>query len=346
MTVIDRLNKALGDLGFYGALPDRMFKHLGSLGHTGAMNDRLSKEGGYQAYVASLINAPTVAPVITLQPLDVTVDEGTPWSISSAASGATSSEWFKDAVATGNTTNTIGGIGLVAESGSYLNRYTNVVGSTDTTASTVAITPDVYSPRVFINLGDASATANYVIGTPLVASGDFEISYLYVPYFGSNCYTAYSGSSSILNTTDGSVRLTGSTGGLGVSTSAGAVPNDAKLHKLLITRVGSTTKIFLDGVQKLSSSKNLGTITFSSIGIQSATVDFRNIIADFRFVNGASPTTFLLDQLTANTEDSVEANNSVTYYAVNGGLPTRETFTLNGTGTVWTGNNGTTLNVA
>ena len=159
MNVIDALYKALGDLGFTGTLPDRMYKHLGSLGHVGAMNDRLSKEGGYKKYTEGLINAPVTAPVITLQPLDVLEDEGTPWSIISAASGATSSEWYKDGAPTGNSTNTFNGAGLPVESGDYFNRYSNAIGDTDTNISTVTINPDVV-PRTIIQV-PAVTTSNF-----------------------------------------------------------------------------------------------------------------------------------------------------------------------------------------
>ena len=55
INVNDALYRALGDLGFSGAMPDRVHKHLGSLGHTGAINDRLKAEGGYKSYVTSII---------------------------------------------------------------------------------------------------------------------------------------------------------------------------------------------------------------------------------------------------------------------------------------------------
>lgn len=79
---------------------------------------------------------------ITLQPQNVTVDEGTPWSITSSATGATSSEWYKDGAPTGNTTDTFNGTGLPSESGSYFNRYSNAVGDTDTDTIQVTVNPN------------------------------------------------------------------------------------------------------------------------------------------------------------------------------------------------------------
>lgn len=80
-----------------------------------------------------------VLPSITAQPQAVTEDEGTAWSITSSAVDDTSSQWYKNGVATGITTDTLTGTGLVSESGSYFNRYTNSDGSTDTATVTVTI---------------------------------------------------------------------------------------------------------------------------------------------------------------------------------------------------------------
>jgi len=84
------------------------------------------------------IDLDLVLPVaITLQPLPVTELENTAWTLTSSASEATSSEWYKDGSPTGNTTDTIGGTGLLSESGNYYNLYTN--GVTPLATDTVAV---------------------------------------------------------------------------------------------------------------------------------------------------------------------------------------------------------------
>lgn len=357
MATIDRLHKALGDLGFSGALPDRMFKHLGSLGHTGAMNDRLSKEGGYQTYVSGLVNAPTIAPVITLQPLDVTVDEGVPWSVVSAASGATSSEWFKDAVATGNTTNTIGGTGLVAESGTYFNRYTNAVGDTDTSNSIVTITPATV-PRVFI--ADESAFDGHFTSDTWTPTGDFKIRLKMAKTSAgtSNMWVGAVGDFTIRWLGSGRIGLYhNGAGSSGTFYGSGAVAQTTNLlHDVVIhLTVGSTAVVVeVNGVVQSGGALlgapaitgRSGNVIFGDNPSLSSS-ELEGIVADIQLEDVGVPAntyTWAVDLDTGSAEVAQEGGKTLTYVGVDEGLPTRELFTF--TGTTWVGNNGTTLTIA
>jgi hypothetical protein len=90
------------------------------------------------------VDLDAVVPVsITLQPIDVEVLEGESWSLSTTAVEAISSEWYKGGVATGVTTDSISGTGLLSENGVYFNRYTNVGGDVDTSSAKVTVTTPI-----------------------------------------------------------------------------------------------------------------------------------------------------------------------------------------------------------
>ncbi len=77
---------------------------------------------------------------ILVQPVSVTSSViGRPWSLSSAASNAASSEWYKDGVATGNTSDSISGVGAYSENGQYYNQYTNSLGDVVTDTVTIQV---------------------------------------------------------------------------------------------------------------------------------------------------------------------------------------------------------------
>ncbi len=77
---------------------------------------------------------------VLVQPVSVTSSVlGRPWSLSSTAVGADSSEWYKDGVATGNTSDSISGVGAYAENGQYYNQYTNSLGDVVTDTVTIQV---------------------------------------------------------------------------------------------------------------------------------------------------------------------------------------------------------------
>lgn len=344
MNVIDALYKALGDLGFTGTLPDRMFKHLGSLGHVGTMNDRLAKEGGYKEYVKSLIEAPVAPPVITLQPSNVTVDEGTPWNITSAATGATSSEWYKDGSPTGNTTNTFSGTGLLSESGNYFNRYSNVIGDTDTSTAVVSIT-GVNAPRYFIDFGIGASDSYMTLTTPITLTGDFRVTLIATPGAASNTGLLDGGTSNLRILSDGRIRVTTEGGGGGISAPAGSLPFDGQLHQIIVERISGNLTIFVDGLLR-ASSPEANNYVIDTIGKVFNSHD--DIIADvvIEDLTGSTTTTFVLGEGVSNTENSVELNNSVTYINIATDNLSRGFYTFNDSLNRWEGDNGRNINVA
>ncbi|RLC99053.1 MAG: hypothetical protein DRI46_10180 [Chloroflexi bacterium] len=102
----------------------------------------------------------TNPPTIDTEPQDVTVTEPASASMTTAATGADSSQWYKgspgdlsspQAGETGDTINWA--TTQVSDTGDYYNRYTNTDGDTDTLAATLTVNAAI---SVFIGTGDAT----------------------------------------------------------------------------------------------------------------------------------------------------------------------------------------------
>jgi hypothetical protein len=172
--------------------------------------------------------------------------------------------------------------------------------------------------RTFISL-DPIANAYYEIASPIAFTGDFEIEI--------DFETSDTGTENILlgKTGDGRgfVRLLNGIPSINFSQAAAAFTfgsntfYDGELHTLKIENTSGTIKLFVDGVlQGTTTPADISNTNFDAIGHKSGGF-FDGIIANANFTDksGASyvVTTFRLDELTANTENSLQANNSVTY---------------------------------
>ena len=200
--------------------------------------------------------------------------------------------------------------------------------------------------RNFVTL-DPVLNSHYDMLTAIEFSNDFEIELDFSTTSTSNYNMLLSPNT---NTIWIAVRSTGlitfrTAGGDLISTSQII---DGKLHKLKITRVGTTYNIYVDGVLEDSiTTTNVDLVKFNYIGKwYNASLQFNGIIANAKFTDksGASDvvTTFELDEATANTELSTEGSNSVTY--VNIPQSARKLFTLEND--IWTDAAGNTIEVA
>ena len=199
--------------------------------------------------------------------------------------------------------------------------------------------------RYFVTL-DPVLNSAYEMAQPITFAGDFEIEFEFS--------TTTTGTYGIIigsTTSQSDFLALGSTGRVrvqfgGSSLNGTILINDGKLHKCKVARISGVISVFVDGVLDGSYS-NAATSTFNTLGRWATnTYYFNGIIANAKFTDqsGASDvvTTFKLDQATANTESSVEGNNSVTY--VNIPQSARDLYTLDGN--IWTDAVGNTIEVA
>ena len=193
--------------------------------------------------------------------------------------------------------------------------------------------------RVLIDLDSSSF---YLLSTPKVLTGDFEVSasgilnsaggYL----FADN--TPTTGTARFAVQSDGAVLVASDSGNVFGAQVAEyiAILGDGKIHDFGLIRSGSDVDILLDGAV-VASATSSDDFTFNSIGSQkggTTSIPFwDNIISDSRIVDQGTPTTFRLDEATSNTENSVEGNNSLTY--VNIPTSIREQFQLSSDATQW-----------
>ena len=173
--------------------------------------------------------------------------------------------------------------------------------------------------RNFIDL-DPIANAYYVIASPIAFSGDFEIEV--------DFETTDTGTENVLlgktGVDRGFVRLLNGIPSINFSQAAGSFTfgsntfYDGELHTLKIENTSGTIKLFVDGVlQGTTTPADISNTNFNAIGRKSTYGFFNGIIANVNFTDksgaGDVITTFRLDELTANTENSQQANNAVTY---------------------------------
>jgi hypothetical protein len=181
---------------------------------------------------------------------------------------------------------------------------------------------------------DLSPTSNgfYSLGTPQVFASDFEFEFYFVVNNATTFNMIFANSASdsqwIGIQNGGRLRLA-LTGGASLVTTLSY--DDAKQHKVLFKRTGSTITVFVDGISASSSSlTNSDVITFDKIGTwYNNSFFFNGILSDPKLTDITTPANsleFKLDQLTANTE----TNNGVTltYQNIGTGNSVRDTYTL------------------
>ena len=214
---------------------------------------------------------------------------------------------------------------------------------------TTVINPfDGLLSRYFVTL-DPVLNSHYEMAAPITFTGDFEIE-VEISTVTTDSLTIILASATdtdnyIAFTSAGAIRV--KIGGISIDTSSGVLAIDGKLHTLKVKRVGLVlTKILDDVIVDTDTLDSILNMLTGEIARNSSGFYFDGIIANAKFTDksGASDvvTTFKLDQATANTESSIEGNNSVTY--TNIPQSARELYTLDGN--IWTDAAGNTIEVA
>ena len=211
----------------------------------------------------------------------------------------------------------------------------SMISKTIKSMITTVINPfDGLLSRYFVNL-DPVLNSYYEMAAPITFTGDFEIE-VEISTITTDSLTIIFASATdtdnyIAFTAAGAIRV--KIGGINTDTPSGVLPIDGKLHTLKIKRVGLVlTKILDDVIVDTDVLGSVLNMLISEIARNSAGAFdyFDGIIANAKFTDksGASDvvTSFKLDQATANTESSIEGNNSVTY--INIPQSARELYTL------------------
>lgn len=192
--------------------------------------------------------------------------------------------------------------------------------------------------RVFIKFD--STQMNYLeITTPIVMSSNFTAGSKAVLSTSATNYTILGQTASplnyfkILSTGFASINIDGS-----VVTSTVAATKDNIFRRYDVELDGNDFK-FLEGglvidtvTDAVAAAK---TFTINAIAVSNGADFFDSTLADASFDDNGTPTDFRIDQLTGNSENSVQNNNTATYILVPVGAPDRETFTLTDDG--WVG---------
>ena len=228
----------------------------------------------------------------------------------------------------------LGHVGTISDrlfkEGGYLSYITNLLGVVS---------------RYFVTL-DPVLNSHYEMAAPITFAGDFEAEV----EFSTTSFAVHIIVSTSEITQD--YIFVRSTGEVGLRVSDGAITGtivvaDGKLHTIKVTKVGTTVSLFVDGILDGTATTTTTPTEIGLIGGWSAnSLYYSGIIANAKFTDqsGASDvvTTFKLDQATANTESSVEGNNSVTYNNIP--QSARDLYTLDGN--IWTDSAGNTIEVA
>ncbi len=193
--------------------------------------------------------------------------------------------------------------------------------------------------RYFITL-DPVVNAHYTLSTPITFTGDFRCDFEFQLNLATGDHAIISDGLALnlswfrVDATNGGyeVQLNGT-----FYSQVGMFTPDARLHTGYFERIGSTMKGFLDGVEVFSATVVTTSIEVGMIGARgNGSQYFDGILANPKFTdNSGTPvtTTFKLGEPTANSELSVEGNNTVNYI----NIPTtdREEFQLSGDGAQW-----------
>ena len=225
----------------------------------------------------------------------------------------------------------------------------SMISKTIKSMITTVINPfDGLLSRYFVTL-DPVLNSHYEMAAPITFTGDFEIE-VEISTVTTDSLTIILASATdtdnyIAFTSAGAIRV--KIGGISIDTSSGVLAIDGKLHTLKVKRVGLVlTKILDDVIVDTDTLDSILNMLTGEIARNSSGFYFDGIIANAKFTDksGASDvvTTFKLDQATANTESSIEGNNSVTY--TNIPQSARELYTLDGN--IWTDAAGNTIEVA
>lgn len=189
--------------------------------------------------------------------------------------------------------------------------------------------------KVMINL----LNSYYSVDTSIALTGDWEVSCDFV--------TTASGSSQIvfgrdtfniiafINATQFRIYIGGN---LYAAAHTSYTPFDGKLHNIVWRLTGTTLEVELDGINLTTRTVVPYTSAFYwFIGKYNFSPPWYwdGILSNFTLNNAGTITTFALNKLTGNTENSLEANNSVTY--VNIPESSRDTYTLSSDGLEWLG---------
>ena len=187
--------------------------------------------------------------------------------------------------------------------------------------------------RLFINF-DAVLNSYAMLGTPLVFNGDFSIDVEFATTVGNTMIVSGGNSTNGLEiyvSLDGFIFVYRE--GVIDVILANKDYADGKLHTLNLTRVGDSATITLD--DEFSATDDvIGTCNINVIGRRLGFANwFDGVISNPAFNNNGTTTTFKLDQSTGTTENSLEANNSLTY--INMPEANRELFQLSDDKTQW-----------
>ena len=220
----------------------------------------------------------------------------------------------------------------------------SMISKTIRSTITTLINPfDGLLSRYFVTL-DRVLNSHYEMTAPITFTGDFEIEFEFSNATSQNFQMLTSGTSNteyLALLSSGLLELRLPDFVIYTTT----VVNDGKLHLIKVTRVGTTVNIIVDGALEGTQTQDTNIEISSYIGKwYNGSYPFDGIIANAKFTDksGASDvvTTFKLDQATANTESSVEGNNSLTY----NNIPQsgRELYTLEDA--AWVNNNELIVN--
>ena len=223
---------------------------------------------------------------------------------------------------------------------------------TDVTSSVVTpITTEVdgETRKVFVTL-DPALNAYYTLASAFTPSGDFEIEFSISTVNTTEAFqNVMSGSANGSNEiamfvrSSGEVRVlayVGSTLQTIIDTS-GVIVNDGELHNIKLTHIGTSAELFVDDVSEGSATWALdGSQDVKYVGSRNGSSNnlVDGIVSDVKLTDLTTPSNSLhyaLNQITANTEESLINSNTLTYVNILGS--DRETFIYDSVNDQWVG---------
>lgn len=194
--------------------------------------------------------------------------------------------------------------------------------------------------RIFIDL-DPTANSHYQLATAWTASGDFRITCQFSTVSTVGSSTVVSGSAASNDEIVIDIQPTGEVrffafDGTTARTAITSITqyNDGKLHSIDASFVAGTAELIIDGVSAGTAAWTLSSPDVKYLGTRTASTNyFNDIIANVKLEDLSTPSntqTYSLNQPTANTENSAEGNNSVTYQNI--AASQRELFTKDSNG--------------
>ena len=226
---------------------------------------------------------------------------------------------------------------------------------TDVTSSVVTpITTEVdgETRKVFVTL-DPALNAYYTLASAFTPSGDFEIEFSISTVNTTEAFQSVTSGSAngsneiaIFTRSSGEVRVlayVGSTLQTIIDTS-GVTANDGKLHNIKLTHIGTSAELFVDDVSEGSATWALdGSQDVKYVGSRNGSSQyFDGIVSDVKLTDlatSANSLHYVLNQITANTEESLINSNTLTYVNIPGS--DRETFIYDSVNDQWVGDSQT-----